>query len=132
MFDFAQVISDVRDIIEQNKKEADNIIREAADIALKKTSEKAPKRKERYTGKRSNRVPGKFARGFEIIKKYMAGFKTYTIENTLEKSLTHLLVDGTKQRQTKSGANRGELQENNFLEDVYAETVSTIEAKYKL
>ncbi len=127
-----RMFEDVRKIVEQHKDEAEKITKEAADLALQNVAKRAPQRKKQYTGKRANRVPGSFAKGFKLLKRYRAGVNTYTITNDPEYNMVHFLVDGTDDRETKNGANRGKLKADAFLVEAFDETVAVIEAKYKI
>ena len=102
----AVIMADIEALKNKGEKEANEILENMGKDALSRVKESSPVFKGEYSA-RNSRTPGEYKNGWRLKKENKYGIKVRRITNEKAPSLTHLIENGTTQRFTKSGANRG-------------------------
>ena len=127
--DFSAVMDDIRRIAEREQRNAEELVEEMADAACKKVVQKSPVKLTEYGGKRKKRMPGSYKKGWKVEKELRYGSQLFVVKNDKEPSLTHILENGTDERETKAGEYRGSVRKRPHIRAAFDETVAEYDAK---
>lgn len=124
----AQVMAGIREDVKAERKNAENLIRDLSDATLQKVKEKSPVRKKAYP-KGSRKRPGRYRKGWAVEKRIQYGVTQYVVLNEKEPRLTHILENGTAQRETKKGKRRGRVKKTPHIRPAFDEEVAKFEKR---
>lgn len=127
--DFAKVMGDIREIAEAEQRDAEELVDEMAESALKKVIKKSPRRLLPYSGKKKKRRPGRYADGWRHVTEMKYGSKLHVIRNVNEPELTNILEFGTAPRTTDEGYNRGAAPKHPHIRAAFDETIAEYDMK---
>lgn len=117
----SKVFADIKGIVKAEQDNAKNIIENLAGDVQKRVQQKSPKSPKKYK---------KYAKGWKVKKEHEYGNTYFVVTNTTKPQLTHILENGTVQRKTKSGANRGAVKKQPHIRPAFDEVVAEYENKY--
>ena len=126
--DFSSVMDDIRRIAQAEQKDAEQLVEEMAREACRKVVKKSPVRRSPYPGERKT-IPGQYQKGWTVEKERRYGSSVFVVKNDKEPSLTHILEDGTDERETRSGERRGRVRKHPHIRAAYDETVAEYDTK---
>lgn len=124
------VFADISKIVADEKNNANRIIEDLANESCQRVIETSPVKDTPYTGKNKKRKVGSYKKGWIVKTELKYGEKRFIVTNKKEPELTHLIENGSVERATKRGKNRGKMPKLSHIRRSFDETVAKFENKY--